>query len=255
MPMLSRARVGYLILMTSLLCCSYVYGQTEGLVHFYSNMPMKDFDEDRIWFKDSAFIIEVKKDNTEYINDRLVHEGYDVYKYSYVNLKNGICQDYFSFSDTASVRFNYRLKANEFIRWNFYSSSQEAAQTLQLSDSTIAEIRYKRYRTKNMFPNGEEYVYFLAKSKDNIFHLNKSLDAKSKGWKVVRADLVDSASKLITTQKFMVIRDLLNEQERNVFKAWEENAKKTRLREVSLSETFNEPMPVRKSDTMQIINL
>jgi len=239
-----RFKLTYLLFVfASFISCNKHAFQREGMIHFMRNLPLLTTDTDRIWFKDSSVIIEVRGDNTVYEDDILIHRGYDVIKYTYLDLRTMRCQDYFSFSDTASPVYNYKLiNKDDVIRWDFYNYPRITEKINALSDSVVDGILYKRLKTYKRFPEGYEYIYFMQKiSRPNIFHLDKLKDSLNPGWKVLRIDMVDSSSKWITSTKFNVVNTKLSKNEENIFEIWKKNASEIKLKEVSFGESLRIP--------------
>ena len=137
---------------------------TEGLisVHKYflnvesiSQLPRPDNLEKKIWFKDSCIILEQKvvNINTNYGDSGVQRsESYDFYKYTFMDIRTLICQDYYYFSDSAVPICNYKLKKTDDNGWIFYAINKPIETLGKLSpipDTLINNRLYKRIKITN----------------------------------------------------------------------------------------------------------
>lgn len=215
-------------------------------------LPMVNNFESRIWFKDSTVIYEVKVQwgiNIAEENGMKRKEGYDVFKYTYLDLKTLRCQDYYNLSDTAKPINNYRLKRDEVINWKFYYDENPvdlAGSRSVLPDTVIGEKQYKRikFTSKNGDYNSETINYLDCFSKTTIFHLNRALDIENPGCQVVMTESRPDVNKpLKSVFKTEIIQDKLLDNELKIFKKWGKNMQSTRLPLLSLDEVNRTLIP------------
>ena len=201
-----------------------------------SSLPFPDSMDNRIWFLDSTVVYEIKMYHN-YIDkqgEKNRNFGYwKDYKFSFLDLKTMRCQDYRTFSDTASPICSYKIGEDESFGWRFYSSKKTtdtAGKINELEDTVINSKIYKRIQVLNVdSANGYEYVYYFdCNSPKSIFHLNKSLDDYFPDCQTIRFDLRGNLTLPLTqvmewkfeTQKLFPI-------ELRVLKKWSENMKNT----------------------------
>ncbi len=230
--------------------------QKEGLLIHYTNLNSKEMKENRIWFKDSVIIYEMNVNNSiEYDSDtgRVHKSSYDVYKYTYLDLRTLKCQDYTYFSDTATVVCNYHLKPDEGIGcWDFYSdnSKHNITDNLPLNripDTTIDKQNFYRMKVIDTF--GFIFIYYFnCNIKKNIFSFNKLLDNRDPGCIITRIEIIDSKSVFPKTVfEYKIVEEKLNCEENKIFKKWERNASETKLPVNSLKEVSAIPIPMPES--------
>lgn len=212
-----------------------------------SKLPMADHTESKIWFMDSCVIYEMKvlrnlTNNTD--SGVFKFQSYDLYKFTYLDLRNLTCQDYYHFSDTALPVANYRLKPEETLNWNFYAKGREtdlAGDKLTMTDTVIQNKDFKRLRFQRS-ANGytDESIYCIdCNAKQNIFHINRSIDEMFPDCKVVRletrGDIKDSLKWIFEAN---VVREILTPAERSIFSKWGKNASETKLPLINLGEVM-----------------
>lgn len=196
-------------------------------------LPVSELNN-MIWFKDSTVIYEIKAIFTDEYNGKSTRTVYQTYKYTFLDLRNMLCQDYYSLNDTAMPFSNYKLKQNEAVAWQFYSSKKERdlSKTInKLADSVIDGHNYKRVRTEHIFGDDHfEYEYFIdCDFPKSIFHINNTLEEKYPNCSVVRADLVDLNSNERKIFEFKINQQYLDTPMSKIFTKWEKNAKELKM--------------------------
>ena len=240
----------------------YLYAQDsllakEGLFCVTSNYGRKDsVFVNLVWFRDSVAIHEGKM----FIHadfDSFQLEGYELYKYSFNNLRNSICQDYHSFTDTASVICSYQLKPGDATGWYTYTSRDNSPiENFQvISDTIIDGNLYKRvkYTSKIESSNylSEEYYYLSNKMlKSNLFIVHRGIEAMLPGYTICRVVLnLVRPDTILQTTDFKILRNWLTVEERKIFEKWGANALETKLPLSSLSEVNSMPsIPIKYKD-------
>ncbi|MEJ7625320.1 MAG: hypothetical protein WKF35_00540 [Ferruginibacter sp.] len=219
--------------------CSAQKINKAGVLNYYYFIPDRPITENVILFKDSAVILEMKAVKSFEVNDTTLYSGYDVYKYTYLDLTTMRCQDYNNLSDTAKPYTNYVLKHNDIITWNFYKSEkiETKSNIIFQKDTIIDNLMYKRIKTIKRFEEeGLEYIYYLeCNGKQNIFHVDTTIERKTK-CKIIRSDLVDSNGVIKFSFRYQIIRTKLREDEERVFTRWKINASETSLPLLKLSD-------------------
>jgi hypothetical protein len=209
---------------------------------------MPDSLESKIWFKDSCVIYEVKVITTftNDIDDSYFKESHDIYKYTYLDLRTLICQDYYNLSDTALPVCNYQVKSGESMNWDFYSkrSMDPAGEFIPLPDTIFENKSYKRVRFANKAFQYEDVFYLDCEPRNNIFHINKTVDELYPNCKVVRLETRgDLKSPLVGIFHPTIVREKLTTQEKEIFKKWGVNAKSTTLPMLTQSEASKKCKP------------
>lgn len=199
--------------------------------------------ENKIWFLDSFLIHEIKvlqtfTDEAEGIRT----ESYEVFKYSFQNLKTNLCQDYLHLSDTALPKCNYFLSSNEAITFRFKKDTTEwqniKAIYIPQSDTTINKKKYKRFRKVDKYSTFSNiFDYFLEEKKiETIFHLNNQLDNHFEKLKVTRTESGDDISPAKIVNEYSIIQKGLTDKEKKIFTTWIMNAENTTLPVLKYSE-------------------
>ena len=228
------------------------YSQKEGLAKYTNeNLPNK-YDSSLnlpgwlsdkntfagIWFKDSCVVYElrIRSETSESTpQGTVVKKSYPVWRYIYLDLRTMICQDYHTFKDTATPFCNYVLKPNEPTGiWKFFTFKKFLNRSLNMftmADTTIDKTFFKRIKVPNKYyPQNFYKIYYIkCDAAQNIFHLNDTLDEIYPGCKSTISDFFDSTGKLLIRDKYEIIRDKLTAEEENIFKQWQQNAKKIKL--------------------------
>lgn len=194
----------------------------------------------RTWVCDSAIIFEL---NCSY---NFITAPY---KYIYLDLHTFKYQDYLSFSDTAAVMANYKLKPQgqsypgfQFIKdsaINKYATNKfkvSIDSTARLTDTFMNKVNYHRLLYKARYQYGQQsyldgrIYYFLYNKSINSIALNMDRAASlCPGCFMARVDLfTDDTSIKPYVFENKIYRKLANDEEK-VFKQWSQNAKKTKL--------------------------
>lgn len=201
--------------------------------------------EYKIWFKDSCVIYERKmfiSSETQYSDTTIINsDTYEVFKYTYLDLRNLHCQDYYNLNDTAKPFCNYFLKPDQIIVWQFYAEKKNQDITekmIDIGDTVIQHQHFKRIKTVNKYgTSGDEYVFFQnCNNPLNIFHINKTLDEKFPHCPVTRSELIDSNSVVKVSFEFRIVESSLSDGQKKIFLNWGENAKKSYLPLLSYDE-------------------
>lgn len=214
---------------------------SEGL---FENKNQSDFNKDsfditRTWFKDSLAIQELKGYFSFESNDTNIYKGYDVYKYVFYDLRSRKKQDYYSFTDSASIASNYYDTSNSCLYRNIHKASDKfnAKDSLeQMPDTLIGKRNYIRikYKERNVaeYDYQFEYIYYLSCNsfKSKIIHNNAQIEKLYPGCHVERLDYNSlSPIRISTIAKGKIVRNKLTEEEEKIFEKWEKNATNTTM--------------------------
>lgn len=202
-----------------------------------TRLPLFNTSENRIWFKDSSVIYEIKiiKIKTDHTPKGTFEKTtFDLLKYTYLDLRTMRCQDYFSLKDTALPLDNYILKPGEGFGWEFFTaknSNDTIGIRSTLPDTIIDNKVYGRIKIRNHpDTSGYDYEYYLdCNLKNNMFHLNPTLDEMYPKCKVVRYVLKSKDDPFTTIVNTKIISDTLSKVEVAVFTKWGHNAITTKL--------------------------
>lgn len=201
-------------------------------------LPLVNNFESRIWFKDSCVIYEVKVQwgvNHMMENGISRKDGYDILKYTFLDLRTKKCQDYLNFSDTATPVVNYQLQKSDVVSWQFYYDKDprdSAGIKSFLPDTLINGVTYRRIRFLNKGDGFayEKTNYLDCQSKRNIFHINRALDEAYPDCQVVRSDMrTDLNSPLTSVFIARIDREKLTSSELKIFEKWKNNGISTKL--------------------------
>ncbi|MDB5202030.1 MAG: hypothetical protein JWQ27_1439 [Ferruginibacter sp.] len=247
---MNKILITFGILMGALVGCSHRFTsyQHEGIQSYSYTGFIREGQINKLWFKDSMIICAARAYRKEELNDSVIYEGYDLYKYSFLDLKTMRCQDYYNFSDTARPFTNYILhkEKGEAVGWGFYNDNSfenRADSLISLPDTTIDGSIFKRLKTVNMYkPFKDEYIiYFKCPAKQSMFSLDRRLEKKYPNCKIVRTDLVDSNAVIGATFEYAIERENLTANEEKIFRKWKENAATTKLPVISFKEVHQIP--------------
>lgn len=220
-----------------------------------SNFMLPNNFESKIWFKDSCVIYEVKMLTgvTNYTETGMERkEGFEFFKYSYLDLRTLRCQDYFHFSDTALPVSNYQLQKSEGINWKFYYEENQndlAGTRSTLSDTLINGHLYKRVRLVNKGDRGAyTTTYYLEHhTKSNIFHINRALDNAYPDCQVVISEMKNDVNgPMKSVFRIEIVREKLTDRELKVFEKWQQNIETSKLPLLSLDEVNRIILPPAK---------
>lgn len=210
----------------------------------------------KIWFLDSMVIYELKVVEQPPDGQEQVGYTYPVFKYTFHDLRTMRCQDYFSFTDTASVQCNYQLTNTETVLYRFWKYEPPFEEMyFDLGDTMIGNRKVKMIeKRKAIFSidnyniagkdytehnNGyREILYIECGVPDNIFHINYKAEQRYPNCKVVRRDGCDLQNNSRRCTENMIITSKLTENERAVFKQWSENARTTKVPAIKYTESF-----------------
>lgn len=236
----------FIVISIIAISCSGKYYQKQGIVswHVYfinvedsTQLPFNNL-ESKIWFKDSCVIFEMKElrmtENTT-SKGSVVKRSFDLFKYSYLDLRTMKCQDYSNFSDTAMPFNNYQLEQGESPSVVFYANKRKieiSDSSINMTDTTIQNKVLKRIKMVHIYDSTSyEYVYYIdCNIKKNIFHINISIDEMFPGCQVIKSE---SRANLNTNLKnifeFNMLKQKLSSTEAKIFDKWQRNAIQTKL--------------------------
>jgi len=254
--------ITFSILFTSLFCsCQITKYVNQGIVrqHAYflnvdseSALPFPDSLDSRIWFLDSTVVYEIKMYHNYIENQGEESRSFGYwkhYKFSFLDLKTMRCQDYWTFSDTASPICSYKLGEDESFGWRFYSSKKitdTSGKIYELEDTVIKSKIYKRIKVLNAdSANGFEYVYYFDCNRaKSIFHLNASLKDYFPDCKTIRFDLRGNLTLPLTrVMEWEFETQKLFPKELRVLKKWSENMKNSKQEFVDFKVAIKECIP------------
>lgn len=202
----------------------------------------------RVYFLDSTVIYEVRilrlREN-EQGTGKNQENSRPISKYTFLDLRTMLAQDYLDFHDTAKPKLSYPLLKDEYVKWRFYAKnlSNELGDRLQeLSDTVIGNQQLKRVllTIQENGMAGHYICYIDCEFPKSIFHFNKSLEKKYGECVVNRMDFpLDSISgNVYMANEFYFERKHLNSFEEKVFRAWKENSTDKKLRLSTYKESF-----------------
>jgi len=260
----------FLIIASFIVCHQSLSAQTitvkKGLFHYVSNLGRKDSPYiHKIWINDSAVIQTAYSFFSCEINDSIIYEGYDPYKYTYYDLRTKKCQDYFSFSDTAQVECNYLKQAVNGVPYNIFRGlNWEGRQRTHNLKDTI--LNNKATKVIQLVEERPEYNYRFEENyyfqKNNMKSDAVNLDAvitrlfPDKNllpeYTLVRIDNITYPEKIQLFADYYIARDTLTPEELKVFKQWKKNAMETTLPIISEEEVDKmSSVPIRfKNDPL-----
>ena len=202
-----------------------------------TELPLFNTSENRIWFSDSSVIYEIKiigikTDHTS--KGTFEKTSFDFFKYTYLDLRTMRCQDYFNLKDTAFPVNNYLLEIGHFAGWEFFTPKYpiDTSGIMSLLPDTIIDHKnYSRIKIKNNPDTLEfDYEFYLdCKTKNNMFHLNPTLDEMYPRCKVVRSIMKFKNYHFTTVFNTKIVADTLSKEEKTVFAKWAQNAIVTKL--------------------------
>lgn len=232
-----------------------------------NKLPLPVTMNNNIWFKDSIVIYEVKIINVATLNTAsgsFRKEKYETYKYSFLDLRNKKCQDYYCFSDTATPICSYKLDSNESVGWNFYHEDNARnipGKLISISDANLngKPVKLIKYE-KELNGIVSQYSYYLKNNKvEDIFFLNKTIDKTIPKYKTFRYDLkADSNDSLIWVTESNIVKTHLSFDEDKVFEKWKKNAQQSKLPVISYAEakklSYPKPMILTEDSIQYRIN-
>lgn len=232
-----------------------------GLFYYVSDLARKDsVFIHKIWFHDSVLIQE------EYVffecglNDSIIHEGYEPYKYTYYDLRTKKCQDYFSFSDTASVECNYifgpEVPSNLYggLNWEGRQRTEYVKDTL-INNRAIKVIKLVEVRPGYNYRYEENYYFQKGALRSDVINLDnviKRLFPEKRllpEYNLIRIDNITYPEKIMMYADYYIVRDALSVEELKIFDRWKKNATETKLPVISMDEVLKMPkVPIRYKD-------
>jgi hypothetical protein len=195
----------------------------------------KVLPEQRMWFKDSIVIQEIKQSETSVNSNGVTTRTHSIIHYGFFDLRTGTYYDYSSFSDTAILLRKYLLTDSVPIHgFNFQQVLKtEYVKPLQiLSDTVIENIKFKRYKLfmksyDKRNPEGvvEMIGYGRCNMKGTLFDMGPSLGVEQE-CPITRLDyLPTDESPMLLSLEIQFIRNKLTSEEQKIFNAWEKYAK------------------------------
>ena len=237
-----------LAIIFSLYSCSNPKIIKEGLV-FHQRLTNDStiFSDGKTWFKDSFVIVEGKWHRQKVtINNVRLGEIYETYKYTFLNLKTGRAQDYFTFSDTATPLNNYHVKEG-FIGWGFYKDNgfySHPDSTFNLPDTIINHRIFKRWGVlKPHMPNNYYRLYGTEKFPKTIFHVDRRIEKLYPGIKIVRLDILSNQDSLEFSFNYKILRKDLDKNENKIFRKWIQNSIESNLPLITFEEAQKIALP------------
>lgn len=260
----------FLIIGSFILCYQSLKAQNnivkKGLFHYVSDLARKDSVYiHKIWINDSAVIQTSYSFFTCGINDSIIHEGYDPYKYTYYDLRTKKCQDYFSFSDTASVECNYFKKATNGAPYNMFRGlNWEGRQKTEYTRDTIFNskptkiIQLVEVRPEYNYRYEENYYFQKNTLKSDIVNFDAVITRLFPDkdllpeYNLVRIDDITYPEKIQMFADYYIARDTLTPEELKIFNQWKKNAAETTLPMISEEEVDRmSSVPIRfKNDPL-----
>lgn len=189
-----------------------------------------------MWVDSEAVVYEQKGTYSFGLNDSIVLKGYDVYKYTFFDLITRRCQDYLSFTDTATVIANYIVPKDSVPGINFRQEMSRSLDSMKILADTVVDGKlYKRIRYTVTWPEitspYEETYYLLPGAlhwPKNIIY--KKLQTLIPGGIVERVDMHQLPPiEMRATNTIHCERNYLTPEEETVFKKWQQNALETKV--------------------------
>lgn len=205
-----------------------------GVYHFITDSENKNPNTERTWFLDSAIIFEQKAYISASLDDTLILKNqFEVYKYTYFDLRTLRSQDYLSFTDTATIVNNYVVQPGESPSPNFkFGKLLGSLDSIKvITDTLINGERYKRIQKVINVPEHpylcEQTYYYLC---DRPFWNIKQSDERFPGCMCVRQDIHEIIPKpSLYVIECRIVSTSLTKEEENIFRAWCKNARNTKL--------------------------
>lgn len=238
----------------------------KGLFHYVSNLGRKDSVYiHKIWVNDSAVIQTSYSFFTCEINDSIIHEGYDPYKYTYYDLRTKKCQGYFSFSDTASIEYSYFKKATNNAPYNIFRGlNWEGRQRTEYTRDTVFNnkptkiIQLVEVRPEYNYRFEENYYFQKNNLKSDAVNLDAVITRLFPDknllpdYTLVHIDNITYPEKIQLFADYYIARDTLTPEELKIFNQWKKNAAETTLPMISEEEVDRmSSVPIRfKNDPL-----
>lgn len=205
---------------------------TEGLFHKYSKWFIDSFEVNRLWFKDSAIIYELKVD-VEYGEDTIVkYRGYEPYRYSYFDMRTRMFYDYNSFTDTATLIIKYAYEEGYMPTGFFHALNPPKLNSPEIiSDTFMHGKKLKRIKVTDKRSSGTQgfvqiYYYDCLAYLSDIMSVYKIGETYFPHCSLHQVDAI-SYNEGVTysvTDRYEIVRPILTGSERAIFKRWKQNA-------------------------------
>jgi hypothetical protein len=184
--------------------------------------------KDKIWFKDSVAIEEVRQLNIHENAKGIKSQEYAIRHYRFSDLRKGVVYEYKSFSDTATLiwKYAYRDSVQVIGGWGFNYVRHGDGTYEILSDTVIDDISYKRAKVSRGTKELPYIIicYFRCDKKGTIFNLDPFL-SDIIGCPLVKIYNFSPVKKgLHITSEVKFLPDTLTSEELKVFAAWEKYA-------------------------------
>ncbi len=189
----------------------------------------------KIWYKDSTVIEEVVRISIVTDTAGKTSVSYSPIAYKYIDLIKNSWYDYKSFDDTARIITSGVLPDSFFLGsggWTFYANNvRMKGQPEVMPDTMIGTIKYMRIKFSRL-DNGalKSYVigYLRCDNKGKMFSLEKNFSHTVRCTMTKVFEFKEGASRPFASRELEFLSDTLSMNERRVFDAWKENAKKVK---------------------------
>lgn len=228
------------LIMLSFFFCTALIAQppkiNRGLFLTITDSKSENPKTERFWFRDSVIIFEQKAYFSASSNDTtILNDQFEVYKYTYFDLRTLRCQDYFGFSDTVTVANNYIVKPYWYPGSEFITKAEPSIindNMKPIEDTVINNERHMRTRYRDsiaMFKSQfEQTRYYLC---DKPIWIIRKPDERYPGCMLVRLEIQDILRPIpvLFIIESMIERTSLTKEEENIFAAWGKNARVTKI--------------------------
>lgn len=217
----------------------------KGMIEICSNIDADTTNCQLLWFKDSAMILEMKLFYNYSNNDTTYYKGYDVFKYTYIDLTTLLCQDYYHFSDTAQVVYNYKLNSlDEFPFRDMFSGRKQysSSKLIILPDTNINGKKTKRLldsfnSQQHNYRQNTIYYLEMENCRSNLFHINLEAEKMVPLSWIFRIETnVLSPRQYSSFDEFKIISNSLTNNVERIFNCWKQNSLETKLPLLSIKD-------------------
>ncbi|MBA2329002.1 MAG: hypothetical protein H0V91_05230, partial [Flavisolibacter sp.] len=148
----------------------------------------------------------------------------------YIDLRTKTVYDYSSFSDTAILLTKRFLPDTMFMDygWNFNQISKVVGNPVELSDTTIENVNYKRAKfSTEEYDKDKVYQigYFTCDNKGLLFSLKKSFSFKPNCTMTKIFGYNVGVPTPFASKELVFVSEELSNYEKQVFKSWKQNIK------------------------------
>ena len=195
--------------------------------------------ENKVWFKDSVVVIE-RKSIVTLESENKYSRNTVVYKYTLLDLKTMICEDYEHFSDTATLLGRYRLAPGEFFDKGLFLSKKESdvsGDMVDLPDTTINGKQYKRIKVN--YEGYHQICYFENQWSSNLFHINRTLNEKYDGYFITKTELKANGIKGSKWFEMFFLQHHLDSNSSKVIDKWIQNSQTVKMPVQTLQDIDN----------------